>query len=380
MNSHLGLHGYTTSQQEEPEFAAPEWGAHVRAPFEDDHPGLLRKPEPGPAAVRLHDAFIPSPLTSLDRLFGARSAVQVIAKLDLLQVSGSTKERTAASLLAGLMERGDLTPGGTVVESTSGNLGSALARQCALLGVRMVAVVDEFANVAALQAMKAYGAHVVRVPTPEDGNRLRARVRRVAELLEEIPGAVTTNQYGNADNARAHDLTTMPEFVAALGAPPDRMYVAVSTTGTLLGCQRAIERAGWPTVLVAVDAAGSVLFDGERGERRLPGLGAGFVTELSQHARPEAVRRISELDMVKGCRMLARREGILSGASTGAIVAAIGQDLESLDVGTTVGMLVHDGGLPYLPTVYDDEWVAGNLGDVDAIEAALERANPFSTR
>ncbi len=380
MNSHLGLHGYTTSQQEEPGFAAPEWGAHVRAPFEDDHPGPFRRPEPGPAAVRLHDAFIPSPLTSLDRLFGARSAVQVVAKLDLLQVSGSTKERTAASLLAGLMERGDLTPGGTVVESTSGNLGSALARQCALLGVRMVAVVDEFANVAALQAMKAYGARVVRVPTPEDGNRLRARVLKVAELLEEIPGAVTTNQYGNADNARAHDLTTMPEFVAALGAPPDRMYVAVSTTGTLLGCQRAIERAGWPTVLVAVDAAGSVLFDGERGERRLPGLGAGFVTELSRHARPEAVRRIAELDMVKGCRMLARREGILSGASTGAIVAAIGQDLESLDTGTTVGMLVHDGGLPYLPTVYDDEWVAGNLGDVDAIETALERANPFSAR
>ena len=380
MNSHIGLHQDTTPKHVDSEFPAREWGARLRRPFEGDRPGAFQEPSTRPTPPRIHDAFVPSPITSLDRLFGPQQQVRVMAKLDLLQVSGSTKERTAASLLAGLMERGELQPGGTVVESTSGNLGSALARQCALLGVRMIAVVDEFANVAALQAMKAYGARVVRVPTPEDGNRLRARVLKVAELLEEIPGAVTTNQYGNPDNARAHDLTTMPEFVSALGAPPDRMYVAVSTTGTLLGCQNAIERAGWPTVLVAVDAAGSVLFDGERGERRLPGLGAGFVTELSRHTRPGAVRRITEADMVRGCRMLARREGILSGASTGAIVAAIGQDLDAMEAGTTVGMLVHDGGLPYLPTVYDDGWVSANIGDVDALDTSLDLANPFTAR
>lgn len=329
--------------------------------------------------LRVHDGFLSSPLTVLEQLYGDHRNVRIVAKLDLLQVSGSTKERTAASLLAGLMDRGEITPGATVVESTSGNLGAALARQCALQGMQLIAVVDEFANISAQRAMKAYGAQVVQVSTPADGNRLHARVAKVAELLREIPGSVTTDQYGNADNARAHELTTMPEFVSDLGAPPDRMYVATSTVGTLLGCHNAIERSGWPTLMVAVDAAGSVLFGGEPGERRLPGLGAGFVTELSKRIAPHLVHRISEMEMVIGCRMLARREGILAGASTGAIVAAIGRDLETLDAGSTVGMLIHDGGQPYLPTVYDDDWVAANLGAPEAVDAALRQCNPFNS-
>ncbi|WP_161794516.1 pyridoxal-phosphate dependent enzyme [Demequina globuliformis] len=327
-------------------------------------------------SVSIHGGYVPTPVSQMERLFPETHA-RIYAKCDFLQVSGSTKERTAHFLLDDMERTGALQAGGTVVESTSGNLGMALARQCALRGYRFIAVVDERATGAATQTMEAFGAQVERVLTPPDGNRLGARVARVAELLDAVPGAVTTNQYGNLANPAAHATTTVPELVASLGAPPDYLYVAMSTTGTVLGCQQAIESAGWNTTLVGVDAEGSALFGGAVAERKLPGLGAGFATALSERAHPHAVRRVSEADMVRGCRLLARREGILAGASTGAIVAAIGHDLPTLSPGHSVAFLIHDGGSAYLPTVFNDAWVAAELeGGADAL-AETVAANPF---
>lgn len=324
----------------------------------------------------VHRGHLPTPVSQLDKLFPG-SGVHLHAKLDQLQLSGSTKERTAGFLLDALEISGGLMPGGTVVESTSGNLGMALARQCTQRGYGFIAVVDDRANRAVTTTMAAFGAQVDQVRTPADGNRLRARVERVGQLLAQLPGAVTTNQYGNAANPAAHANTTLPELVASLGGPPDHLYVAMSTTGTLLGCQQGIERAGWNTRLVGVDAEGSALFGGALGERKLPGLGAGFATDLSQQAHPDAVRRVSEGDMIRGCRLLARREGLLTGASTGAIVAAIGRDLPSLSRGATVAMLVHDGGSAYLPTVYDDEWVRAEIAGAEQVLAETSAPNPF---
>jgi N-(2-amino-2-carboxyethyl)-L-glutamate synthase len=332
---------------------------------------------PDDAACRPHETFQATPMTRLDRLFPS-AAPAIHAKLDSLQLSGSVKERTAAALLAGLRRDGRLTAGGTVVESTSGNLGVALARLCALSSVSFVAVVDERANVAACRAMRAYGARLERVPTPSDGNRLAARVQRVRELLAQIPGAVTTDQYGNPDSPAVHATSTYPEIVADLGAPPTHLYAATSTTGTLLGLQQAVAAAGHEVELVAVDAEGSALFGGTTGDRALPGLGAGFETELSRSARPDVLHRIPERDMVIGCRLLARREGILAGASTGAIVAALGRDLPRLPAGARVAVIVHDSGVAYLPTVYDDDWVRDRFGSHALDPLVADVPNPFA--
>lgn len=301
--------------------------------------------------------WLQTPVVELDRLFPAANA-RIFAKLDQLQVAGSTKERTAASLLDGAEADGLLRPGGTVVESSSGNLGIALARHCALRGYRFVAVVDENANTAAVRMMEAFGARVDRVD-PEDGNLLAARRRRVRELLAEIAGAVTTDQYGSRHNPRAHEASTMPEFLATVGTL-DTLFVATSTTGTLVGCHRYVREHGLSTRLVAVDAAGSVLFGGEPAPRRLPGLGAGILPALHDHAEPDAIVRVPEPDMIWGCRRLARTEGLLAGASTGAIVAALAGSLaaDGDALGARIGLLVHDSGVPYLNTVYDDGWVA----------------------
>lgn len=302
-----------------------------------------------------------SPTVKLQHLFDTHE-FEVFAKLDLLQLSGSTKERTANALIESLLESGMLTPGGMIVESTSGNLGIALARQSAVRGLRFVAVVDENANRSALDIMGAYGAVIDVVSTPADGNKLAARRQRVRQLLAENPGAVTTNQYGSPANPQAHLSSTMPEFMEAVGGTLDMLFVATSTTGTLLGCQQYLRQHHHKTQLVAVDAIGSVLFGGESAPRLLPGLGAGIVPELAVEADPDVVCQIQEIEMVRGCRKLARREGILAGASTGAIVTAMEQLLPDLETGSRIGFLVHDSGVPYLNTVYNDDWVRSNLG------------------
>lgn len=303
-----------------------------------------------------------SPVVKLERLFEAPN-IEIFAKLDLLQLSGSTKERTAGSLVDAFMKSGELKPGGMVIESTSGNLGIALSRQCVVRGIQFVAVVDENANKSAIDIMRAYGATVDLVVNQPDGNKLAARRQRVQQLLAENPGAVTTNQYGSPNNPRAHYSSTMPEILDALDGDLDMLFVATSTTGTILGCQNYIREHGLDTKLVAVDALGSVLFGGESGNRRLPGLGAGIVPELALQAEPDRVFRISEIEMVRGCRALARSEGILAGASTGAIVAAMGQMLPEIPDGSRIAFLVHDSGVPYLHSVYNDEWVRQTLGE-----------------
>lgn len=303
-----------------------------------------------------------SPTVKLERLFESAD-VEIFAKLDLLQLSGSTKERTAGSLIEAFMKSGQLQPGGMVIESTSGNLGIALSRQCVVRGIKFVAVVDENANKSALDIMRAYGATVDLVLNEPDQNKLAARRKRVQQLLAENPGSVTTNQYGSAQNPDAHFRSTMPEIIKALDGRLDMLFVATSTTGTMLGCQKYVREHGLSTKLIAVDAQGSVLFGGQPGTRRLPGLGAGIVPELALQAEPDRVFRIPEIQMVHGCRKLARREGILAGASTGAIVAAMEQMLPEIPHGSRVAFLVHDSGVPYLHSVYNDAWVRENLGE-----------------
>ncbi|MBW4096166.1 MAG: pyridoxal-phosphate dependent enzyme [Acidobacteria bacterium] len=297
-----------------------------------------------------------TPTVRVSRLFDGLEH-EIYAKLDLLQLTGSTKERTANGLIDELFATGQLREGGTIIESTSGNLGIALARQSVVRSVTFIAVVDENANQLALDIMKAYGASVDKVQTPADGNNLAARRTRVRELLAEHPGSVTTNQYGSPANPRAHFQSTMPEIIAGTGGNLDYLFVATSTTGTLVGCQQYVRQHGLATKIVAVDSAGSVLFGGQAGVRRLPGLGAGVLPELAAGAEPDLVVQVEEIDMVRGCRLLVRREGILAGASTGAIVAAMGQVLPSAPAGSRVAFVVHDTGVPYLKTVYNDKWV-----------------------
>ena len=322
----------------------------------------------------IRDAIGGTPLVALDRLFPGPG--RVWAKLEGFNPTGSAKDRTAAALLDSATASGILEPGGSVVESSSGNLGAALARDCALYGIDFHCVVDPRANRQTVGVMKAFGAtvHHVTSPDPQTGDWLTARRARVGELLREIPGAVNLDQYSNQAAFDAHSAGTMTEIVEQLGHTPDSLLVAVSTTGTLGGCVRYLRRTGARTRVTAVDAQGSVLFGGERGDRALPGFGAGFVPELARLTDVDDVARVPAGDTVAGARALARTEGILPGASGGAVVAAAaamlaatpghGQSAPPPDSDTV--LIIHDFGYAYTDTLYNAEWVAQHIGEVPA--------------
>lgn len=284
-------------------------------------------------------------------------------KLEAANPGGSAKDRPAAAIVADALADGALEPGGSVVESSSGNMGVGLAQACCFHGIRFICVVDRRSSPKKIATMRAFGAEVEVVTDPgPSGDLLTARLERVAELCRQIPGAWWPNQYENPSNPASHQRGTAREIVEELEEAPDYLFVATSTTGTLAGCERYLDEIGAHTELIAVDAVGSALFGGERGDRLLPGLGAGVETALSADVDPHRIVRVDEAGCVRGCRRLVRWEAILAGASTGAVMTAIETAVPRIDPDATVAAIAPDGGAGYLDTVYDDDWVRSELG------------------
>ncbi|WP_232549812.1 pyridoxal-phosphate dependent enzyme [Propioniciclava soli] len=301
-----------------------------------------------------------TPLARLDRLPTPRG-VRAWGKLEWFNPGGSAKDRSAQAMVDAALASGRIGPGSVLVESSSGNFGVALARLCVRHGMTLHVVVDPRSNRTTVATMRALGAtvHELTEPDPDTGDWLTARIAKVAELRERWPDAYSLDQYSNRAALRAHADGTMAEIVRDLGRAPDVVVVATSTTGTIGGCLTHVREQGLDTAVVAVDAEGSVLFGGRRGQRLLSGFGAGIVPGLAEGVVPDDVVRVSDAAAVAGCRLLARTEGMLVGASAGAVVHA----MTTLAVGDAdVVGIFHDAGLAYLDTVYDDAWVAEHVG------------------
>lgn len=316
---------------------------------------------------RVIDTVGNTPLIRLNRIF-PKSSVLFFGKVESFNPGGSIKDRTALQLISHAMETGQLRPGDTVVESSSGNMAIGLAQVCKYFGLQLEVVVDPMVNRQNVRIMKAYGAHINYVEKPaQTGGFLQARLDKVQELLRRIPGSFWTNQYGNGQNPATHR-KTMHEIVKDLGYAPDYLFAATSTCGTLMGCAQYIQRHELDTKLVAVDAVGSVIFNGPSGERKIPGHGAG---RKSQFLEPEAVDRVvhvDDWDCVQGCRQLLDREALLCGGSSGAVLSAVAKVLPEIPRGSTVAMILCDRGERYLDTIYNEEWVNTQIRRGEVVE------------
>lgn len=326
--------------------------------------------------VGILEAIGRTPLVQLRRYLGCAD-VELWGKLEGSNPGGSAKDRTAARMLGDAFEKGLVGEGSTVIESSSGNLGVGLAQACRYYGLRLICVVDARAHETNIRTMRALGADVriVSSPDPSTGDLLAARLKLVAQLLRETPEAFWPDQYANESNPAAHADGTMREIDEALDGDLDYLFVATSTTGTLRGCCDYLCEHERETQVVAVDAIGSVLFDGVRGSRRLPGFGAGVQTELSKAASFDRLVRVSDLDCVVGCRRLVQREAILAGASSGGVAFAVESLAAQMPPGSRCAAIFADGGTGYLETVYDDGWVQRELGR-DAAEFRALTAGP----
>jgi N-(2-amino-2-carboxyethyl)-L-glutamate synthase len=304
-----------------------------------------------------------TPLVRLSRLF-TESEVEVIAKLEFLNPLGSSKDRVARYVLQNLVARGMMLPGGRVVESTSGNFGIALAAIGPLFGLSITCVVDPHISRSNLVILRRLGAEVEMVVEPDrHGGYLETRLARVQGIVAEDPKALWINQYANELCWKAHVDGIAAELVDQLDRPADVLVGPVSTTATLLGTARGL-RARWPELrVVAVDAEGSAVFGGRSQPRRLPGLGASRPSELLLPGEVDEVCRIGEPAAIQGCLDLLGSEGILAGASSGAVVSALRTLIPRLPSGSCVVTLLPDRGERYIDLVFGGSEETEHGGD-----------------
>lgn len=285
-------------------------------------------------------------------------------KCEGFNFAGSVKQKVAAAMIDAAEERGLLLNEDSVlVESSSGNLGVALSMIAASRGYRFQCVTDSRCNVATRQLMEAYGArvHVITEPGPE-GDLLAARTAYVRQLCERGAKYVWLNQYINDANWRAHYRFTAPA-IARQFPDLDVLFVGAGTTGTLMGCARWFRHHRAEVRIVAIDSVGSVVFGGDPGVRRIPGLGSGIRPPMLDESLVDEVVHVAEPETIRMCRRLLAR-GFMFGGSTGTVVGGAVEWLGRLEEGAlTAVAIAPDLGDRYLNTVYQDSWVRSAYGD-----------------
>jgi N-(2-amino-2-carboxyethyl)-L-glutamate synthase len=307
-----------------------------------------------------------TPLVELRKVY-RDLGLRLFAKLESLNPGGSIKDRPALEILSAALRDGAVTADTVIVESSSGNMGIGLAQACAFHGLRLICVVDAKAAPQNVRIIQAYGGEIdyVPEPDPETGEFLPARLKRVEQILGSLDNAFWPNQYANEHNSGAHFRTTMREVVEALDGKVDYVFCATSTCGTVRGCGEYVRKNALPTRVVAVDAVGSLIFSDQKATRYLPGMGAGVRPPLCDLRYIDDFVHVSDLECVAGCRRLVRLEGILAGASSGGVVAAVAKIRDRIPDGAVCAVLFPDRGERYLDTVYSDEWVKDHFGAVD---------------
>ena len=286
-------------------------------------------------------------------------------KIEGMNFAGSVKLKAATEMVDTAERDGTLRPGSIIIESSSGNLGVALAMISASRGYEFVCVTDARCNLPTRQLMQALGARVVVITEPApDGGLLGARMDYVRTQLANDPRYVWLNQYSNPAAWQAHYNTTGPQ-IAAEFAHVDVVFVGAGTTGTLMGIARYFADHHPHVKVIAVDAAGSVTFGGPAKPRMIPGLGTSVRPAHTDETYLADIIHVEEPDTITTCHQLAAR-GMLFGGSTGTVVSGATTWLNDNDPNHELVSvcLAPDMGERYLDTIYNTHWVNDVYGDI----------------
>lgn len=332
---------------------------------------------PSPLAKDLTEALGNVPIVRLNRISELCQQHDLYLKLESCNPGGSIKDKNAAHLVQYAEKMGWLVPGGTIVESSSGNFGIGLAAVGAARGYRVKIVVDAKTPTPIRRMLAAYGAELVDVPlsaADANGSMQVARMETAQEIARQIPGAWYPCQHRHPENPTAHAELTAKEIEAAFGGAPDAIAIGVSTAGQLAGIGRYF-RDKYPKMrIVGVDVAGSAIFGTPSHPYKMTGLGLSFVPPNFDARMVDAAYSVSDRLAFSVCHALARREGLLLGASTGAIVAAALADARQYSRPQRMVLLNPDRGDRYLETVYDRQWLCQQgieLLEAEALATAI---------
>jgi cysteine synthase A len=285
-----------------------------------------------------------TPHIRINRLFGASH--QVWVKSERSNPGGSIKDRIALAMIEEAERSGQLQPGGTIVEPTSGNTGIGLAMVAAVKGYKLVLVMPDSMSVERRRLLLAYGATYDLTPR-EKG--MKGAIARAQEIAQQTPGAWIPQQFENAANVAVHERTTAREILEDFPDGIDCLITGVGTGGHITGCARVLKQA-WPRLKVfAVEPVASpVLSGGAPAPHPIQGIGAGFIPAIMDTALLDGIIQVDAEPAREMARRAAREEGILVGISSGATLAAIAQKLGEIPAGATVLGFNYDTGERYL--------------------------------
>ena len=279
-----------------------------------------------------------TPLVQLQRIPGKTSNI-ILAKLEGNNPAGSVKDRPALSMIKHAQQRGDIRPGDTLIEATSGNTGIALAMAAAIMGYRMVLIMPENLSIERRQSMAAYGAEIIL--TPREGSMEHAR--DLAEKMRDEGKGVILDQFANPDNPRAHYEGTAPEIWRDTDGRITHFVSSMGTTGTIMGCARFFREQHKPVKIIGVQP--------EEGAQ-IPGIRKwppAYLPKIYDASRVDEMIYVDQADAENMTRRLARDEGIFAGISSGgALTAAL--RLSAQVENAVIVFIVCDRGDRYLST------------------------------
>lgn len=273
----------------------------------------------------------------------------LLAKVEAMNPGGSAKDRVALAMIEAAESEGRLSPGGTIIEPTSGNTGVGLAMVAAVRGYRLILTMPETMSRERQLLAKAYGAQVVLTPGQEG---MAGAVRRAEELLAAIPGSVMADQFGNPANPRAHRETTGEEIWRDTEGLVDAFVAGVGTGGTLTGVGLSLKNKNSGIAIFGVEPASSpILNGGKSGPHRIQGIGANFIPKNYDGEIVAEVIDVTDEEAMDTARALAREEGLLVGISSGAAVSAATRIAQRARwQGKRIVVLLPDTGERYLST------------------------------
>lgn len=274
---------------------------------------------------------------------------KILVKLEYFNPAGSVKDRVALNMIEDAEKSGRIRPGATIIEPTSGNTGIGLAAVAAARGYKAVFVMPETMSIERRKLLLGYGAQIVLT---EGAKGMAGAIEKASELERESDNAIVLGQFVNEANPQAHYLTTGPEIWEDTEGTVDLFVAGAGTGGTVTGVGRYLKEQKKDVQIIAVEPAGSpVLSGGNAGPHGLQGIGAGFVPEVLDTGIYDRIARVTEEEAYAAAKLLAAREGILTGITSGAALhAAIEEAKKPENAGKVIVALLPDTGERYLST------------------------------
>jgi len=374
----------------------PRTPVDMSAMTQGPHSLQMPKERPGIMPNVLH-AIGNTPLVRINRI--AQSAglkCEMLAKCEFFNAGGSVKDRIALRMVEDAEKAGQLKPGDTIIEPTSGNTGIGLALAAAVKGYRCVIVLPEKMSSEKVATLRALGAEIVRTPTQASWDSPESHISVAQRLLAEIPNSIILDQYRNPGNPLAHYDITAEEILAQCGGKVDMVVMGAGTGGTVSGIGRKLKEKCPECIVVGVDPLGSILAEPENLNRTdvtyydVEGTGYDFIPTVLDRKVVDKWIKSADKESFIMARRLIREEGLLCGGSSGATMACAVKAAEQLKPGQKCVALLADGVRNYMTKFLDNQWLADR--DIIQLEeretqwwanekvSSLELSAPFSVQ